>query len=132
MTYAFELQCALPATPEEVYAAWLSSEAHSAMTGGEAEMSDRIGAQVTAWDGYITGRNVELVAGRKIVQSWRTSRFDDNDPDSVIEVTLAPAPEGCLLKLRHSNVPDTHTSYENGGWRDNYFEPMRAYFAART
>ena len=131
MPYAFELHCTLPASPREVYDAWLSSETHGEMTGGEAAMSDRIGADVSAWDGYITGRNIELTPGARIVQSWRTSEFAESDPDSLIELTLAPDPEGCRLTLRHSNAPDDQTSYERGGWRDNYFEPMRAYFAAR-
>ena len=51
------------------------------MTGGDAEVSERVGAAYSAWDGYITGRNVELVPGRSIVQTWRTSEFADDDPD---------------------------------------------------
>ncbi len=131
MSYSFELRCALPATPREVYDAWLSSQAHSQMTGDEAHMSTKIGGRVSAWDGYITGENLELEPGRRIVQSWRTTQFGEQDPDSQIEVLLAPDPEGCKLTLRHSNVPDDQTSYEREGWREFYFEPMRAYFAAR-
>ncbi len=32
------------------------------------------------------------------------------------------------MTLEHSNVPDRHKSYEQGGWQSNYFEPMVAYF----
>ena len=71
-------------SPEEIYQAWLDSLAHSEMTGGEANMSDQIGAEVSAWDGYISGRNLELVPGERIVQSWRTSEFADEHGDSVI------------------------------------------------
>jgi activator of HSP90 ATPase len=131
MPYSFELHCVLPAAPREVYDAWLSSQAHSAMTGGEAHMSGKVGGRVSAWDGYITGENLELEPGRKIVQSWRTTQFGERDPDSKIEVTLAPDAEGCKLTLRHSDVPDGQTSYERGGWRNHYFEPMRAFFAAK-
>ncbi len=131
MTYAYELQCVLPASPGEVYDAWLSSEAHSEMTGGEAEMSDQVGAKFSAWDGYISGVNVELVPAKRIVQTWRTTQFGASDPDSTIEVTLAPDPAGCHLTLRHSGVPDGQTSYELGGWQNHYFEPMQVYFAAK-
>jgi len=34
------------------------------------------------------------------------------------------------LTLVHSNVPDEHTSYEEGGWESNYFEPMKTYFSS--
>ena len=94
-------------------------------------MSDVVGAKVSAWDGYITGANVALTPGERIDQSWRSGEFVADDEDSLIEVTLAPAPEGCLLTLRHSRVPDGQTSYERSGWHDFYFEPMRAYFQAR-
>jgi hypothetical protein len=101
------------------------------MTGGKAEMSDRVGAEVTAWDGYISGRNLELVPGQRIVQSWRTSEFTDEHADSVIIVTLENAGDGTLLTLVHQNVPDDQKSYEEDGWQSNYFEPMAAYFAER-
>ena len=131
MPYTFELDCVLPATPREVYDAWLSSKGHSEMTGAEAHMSAEIGGRVSAWDGYITGETLELEPGRKIVQSWRTTQFGEQHPDSKIEVMLARDPEGCKLTLLHSNVPDEQTGYERGGWQDFYFAPMRAYFAAR-
>lgn len=131
MSYSFKLVSTIPASPEAVYDAWLDSAAHSAMTGGEATVSDKVGANFTAWDGYIRGKNIELVKGRRIVQSWRTSEFSDAEPDSTVTVTLAPAKGGAEVTLEHSNVPDDHRSYEDGGWEDNYFKPMKAYFSAR-
>jgi len=129
MPYAYTLTAKIPATPEEIYQAWLDSIGHSEMTGSQATMSDQVGAEVSAWDGYISGRNLELVPGERIVQSWRTSEFDDEHEDSVITIVLEPADEGTLLTLEHSNVPDEQRSYEEGGWHSNYFEPMIAYFS---
>jgi uncharacterized protein YndB with AHSA1/START domain len=128
MPYTFTLTATIPARPEEIYQAWLHSIGHSEMTGGEATMSDEVGAEVSAWDGYISGRNLELVDGERIVQSWRTSEFGDEEDDSVITVVLQETEDGTLLTLEHSNVPDEHKSYEQGGWQSNYFEPMVAYF----
>lgn len=82
-----------------------------------------------AWNGYITGRNLELIPGERIVQSWRTKQFTDEHEDSIITVTLEEVEGGTLLTLVHSNVPDGQTSYEQGGWRQHYFEPMMEYFA---
>ena len=131
MPYTFTLTTTIPASPEEIYQAWLDSLAHSEMTGGAANMSEQIGAEVSAWDGYISGRNLELVPGERIVQSWRTSEFADEHGDSVITILLQEADEGTLLTLEHSNVPDEQRSYEEAGWQENYFEPMVAYFTAR-
>jgi len=132
MSYDFELVCDLPASPQEVYEAWLSSAGHSAMTGAKAKASKKVGAAYSAWDGYIVGRNLAVDPGRRIVQSWRTSEFADDDPDSTITVELTPLGAGTRLTLRHAGVPDGQTAYEKGGWREFYFEPMQAYFARRA
>lgn len=132
MSYDFELSCTLPASPEEIYEAWLDSAGHSAMTGSPATASKRIGAAHSAWEGYITGKNIELIPRERIVQSWRTIHFAENDPDSTILVTLTPLKSGSRLTLRHTGVPDGQTSYEEHGWREFYFEPMQAYFASRA
>ena len=132
MSYEFELSCTLPASPQEIYEAWLSSAAHSRMTGGPAKASKRIGAAHSAWDGYITGKTLELTPGQRIVQTWRTTEFADSDPDSTITVTLTPVDSGARLTLRHSGVPDGQTSYEEHGWEQFYFEPMQAYFESRA
>jgi uncharacterized protein YndB with AHSA1/START domain len=131
MPYTYTLTAIIPASPAEVYQAWLDSIGHSEMTGGEAEMSDQVGAEVSAWDGYISGRNLELVPGERIVQSWRTSEFGDEHEDSVITIMLQEVGGGTLLTLEHSNVPDEQRSYEEDGWQSNYFEPMVAYFSER-
>jgi activator of HSP90 ATPase len=91
-----------------------------------------IGAAYSAWDGYIVGRNLELEPNRRIVQSWRTSEFAVDDPDSTVTIVLTPLGAGTRLELRHAGVPDAQTTYENGGWRDFYLEPMQAYFGRRA
>ena len=101
------------------------------MTGAERGSLGRAGASFSAWDGYIDGRNVELVPDSSIVQTWRTTEFPDHDPDSMLTIELTPIKSGTRLKLSHRGVPDGQTSYEQHGWREFYFEPMQAYFARR-
>jgi len=132
MPYSYKLTTTIPASPEEIYEAWLDSLIHSEMTGGEATMSDQIGADVSAWDGFIRGRNLELVPGERIVQSWRTSEFGDEHEDSIVTIVLEETDDGTLLVLEHSNVPEEQKSYEEGGWQSYYFEPMVAYFSERS
>jgi hypothetical protein len=99
------------------------------MTGGQAIMSDELGAEVSAWGGYITGRNLELVPGERIVQSWRTTEFADEHEESVVPLVLEGVDGGTLLTLVHTNVPDEHTSYAQGDWLQYYFEPMQKHFS---
>jgi uncharacterized protein YndB with AHSA1/START domain len=129
MPYDFKLTTIIPASPQEIYDAWLDNLAHSEMTGGEVIMSDELGAAISAWDGHIGGRNLQLVPGERIVQSWRTTEFADEHEDSVVSVVLEEVDGGTLLTLVHANVPDEHTSYEQGGWQQYYFEPMQEYFS---
>lgn len=131
MAFAFILTEVIPATPRQIYDAWLDSRGHTAMTGSAAEAAAIEGATFTAWGGYISGHNLTLEPGRRIVQAWRTTRFTAADPDSRIDVLLEPAAEGTKLTLHHSEVPDGHTGYQNGGWQEHYFEPMKRYFAGK-
>ncbi len=132
MRYTYTLTATIPATADEIYEAWLDSRAHSEMTGAEANQSDAVGGAVSAWGDYISGRNLELVPGERIVQSWRTADFTDEHEDSIITVTLEEVAGGTLLTLVHSDVPADQTSYERGGWQEHYFEPMKTYFGARA
>jgi len=130
MAIAFTLSDIIPAAPRQIYDAWLDGGAHTAMTGSAAAASATEGASFTAWGGYISGRNLTLEPDRRIVQSWRTTRFTADDPDSQIEVLLEPAADGTRVTLHHTNVPDGHTGYQSGGWQEHYFEPMKRYFGA--
>ena len=128
MGYDFEVSDILPGTPQDIYAAWMSSAGHSGMTGAEAHVDPQVGGGFDAWDGYITGCTLALDPGRRIVQSWRTSEFTAGHEDSQIEVLLEPVDEGTRITVRHTNVPDDQPAYEQGGWQESYFDPMRAYF----
>lgn len=131
MAHEFTVSATIPAAPKQVYDAWLSSKGHTEMTEAVARVSARVGGVFTAWDGYIQGKNVKLVPGRRIVQSWRTTEFAASDPDSRIEVLLEKVPRGTRLKLRHTNIPAGQSDYRSG-WRTCYFEPMKRYFKAKA
>jgi uncharacterized protein YndB with AHSA1/START domain len=118
MSFEFSVTDLIPASPQDIYDAWLSSSGHEKITGGKAaHISPREGAEFTVWNGYITGRNLKLEPPRRIVQSWRTTKFTAADPDSQIDVLLEPAAGGTMVTVRHTNVPDGHTSYRDGGWQ---------------
>lgn len=132
MTIQFSISCEIPASPQQVYEAWLDSDEHTQMTGGQASCDDQVSNQFTAWDEYISGTNLELEAGKLIVQTWRTVQFDPSEPDSTLEVKLEPSDTGTgtKLTLTHSNLPDDGAHYEQG-WIDNYFDPMTEYFSRK-
>jgi len=123
----FELKERFNASPQAVYDAWLDGDKHAAMTGGGASGKAVVGTEFTAWDGYISGKNIELEDGQRIVQEWRTTEFSEEDESSKIEVLLEEVEDGTELTLIHTNIPDGDADYETG-WVDHYFNPMKAYF----
>lgn len=82
MAVEFTISTIIKASPEEIYKAWLSSEGHTRMTGGAAEITDKVGAEFEAWNDYIQGKNLELEEGRRIIQSWRMVEFSEEEEDS--------------------------------------------------
>ncbi len=130
MSESFELSELFPAAPERVYAAWLDSKTHAAMTGSPADIDPRPGAAFSAWDGYISGTTLELDPPGRILQAWRTTEFPEGAPDSLLEVLLTAEGEGTRLTLRHTQIPDGQGEGYRQGWEDFYFQPMQEYFSA--
>jgi len=129
MTFDFTVTDVMPAKPKQIYDAWLDSRGHAKMTGGQpASITAAEGDRFTVWWGYITGRNIVLEPGRRIVQSWRTMQFQDSDFDSQIEVLLEPVVGGTRVTIHHRNMPDGLTNYRDAGWQRDYFDLMKRFF----
>ena len=118
----------LKTSAQNVYTTWLSSEGHTNMTGGNATASDKVGDHFTSWDEYISGENIELIPYSKIVQSWRTTQYEEDEPDSQIEIQLKEMDNETELTLIHTNVPESGEHYRKG-WDEHYFKPMIEYFS---
>src|SRR4030042_1644330 len=129
MAIEFLVSSLFPVPPQELYDAWMSSKGHSGMTGSPATVSAVVGDAFEAWDGYIHGKNLELVPAKRIVQSWRTSEFSPDEPDSRIEITLEPIGDTTKLTLKHTGLPPHGGQYEQG-WVEAYFDPMQEYFSS--
>jgi activator of HSP90 ATPase len=129
MKESFVLKKIFETMPSILYKAWLDSDLHSEMTGGAAECSSVVGDSHSAWDGYISGKNVELIKNKKIIQTWRTSEFAKKDEDSILTLELNEISAGKTeLILTHTNIPKGQTQYKKG-WLEHYFNPMEDYFS---
>jgi uncharacterized protein YndB with AHSA1/START domain len=127
----FVLSTVLPASPRQLYDAWMSSREHGAFTGDAALIEARVNGGFSAFSGYITGRTLELEPPRRIVQSWRTTEFPEGSPDSRLEVIFEAVTGGTRLTLRHSQLPGGQGPQYETGWKENYFVPMAGYFKAK-
>ncbi len=128
MKESFVLKETFEIEPSFLYHAWLDSDLHGQMTGGEAQCSNFEGGTFSAWDGYITGENIELTKNKKIVQTWRTTEFDEKDEDSTLSIELVEIQGGTAFILTHTNIPEGQSQYKQG-WVDHYFSPMKEFIS---
>ncbi len=118
----------ISALPEEVYEALLDPTKHSEFTDSKATGKPQVGSRFTAWDGYISGKNLELEKGKRIVQDWITTEWPEGYPPSKLEITLKKINGKTELTMTQSNVPADQRSELEQGWKDFYWKPLKDYF----
>ena len=115
------------ATPAKIYNLLADSRNHSAVTGRKANISRKIGGTFSASGNEVSGVNVDLVPGRRIVQAWRHRRFPEG-VFSMAAVTLTPTSDGGTeLVLTHRGVPKDLIPETEEAWRDQYWSRIKAY-----
>ncbi len=132
MADGFTITTVLEASPKRVYEAWMSSKEHGEFTGDKAKIEPRVGGAHSAFSGYITGKTLTLEPYRRIVQSWRATEFPEGSPDSRLELTFEDMKGKTRLTLRHTEIPEGQGPQFEEGWKENYFQPMAAYFKAHA
>ena len=118
---------ALPAPAERLFEMYLDPEIHAAITGAEVRISAEPGSEFQAFGGVLSGRMLYSVRPRLIVQSWRSSQFKAEDPDSTLVLSFAPDGDLGRIALVHINVPEHDYQGVTSGWEKYYWEPWRRY-----
>ncbi len=108
----------IPEEPEIVYQALTNAHTIQLWTGERAVMSTEPGSEFSLWDDSITGKNLEFVENKKIVQQWY---FDGEDEPSIVTIILHAHKQGSSVELRHTNIPDEAYDDITSGWSDSYF-----------
>jgi uncharacterized protein YndB with AHSA1/START domain len=113
------------APPKTVYDLLADSRSRTEVTGREARISDKVGGKFSADAGQVTGVNVDLVPGRRLVQAWRRKDFPEGIY-SMVAITFAPTPSGGTeLVLTHRGVPKHLLDQIEDYWRLVYWAPMK-------
>ncbi|HEY9167323.1 MAG TPA: SRPBCC family protein [Candidatus Kryptonia bacterium] len=131
MTESLKISATIPASPKEVYEAWLSSKQHTEFTGDKAKIDPKVGGKFTAFGDYISGKNTELKPGVLIVQAWRTTEFPAGSPESRLEVSLEKAKGGTKLTLTQTNIPEGQGARYKDGWKEFYLQALKKYFTEK-
>jgi activator of HSP90 ATPase len=121
----------LPATAKELYSMYLHPRKHAAITGAKVAIGSRPGSKFSAFGGALTGRMLQTVPGRLIVQAWRSTAFRKGDADSTLIIRFTPKGRSGRIDLVHVNVPDHDYSGVNKGWKNYYWKPWRKYLSRR-
>ena len=119
---------AFKASPMEVYEMIMDSKKHRSLSGERAKISRRVGGAFTAWSSHISGFNLALRPGEKIVQAWRaTGWWPDHYSIAIFEI--AKTAVGCKLTFTQIGVPSNRYSGHCRGWIETYWMPMKEIFA---
>ncbi len=122
----------IPASPKEVYDAYVNAKKHSEFTGSKATGKAAVGSKMTAWDGYAFGKYLELEDGKRIVQEWTTTDWVEGYGPSKLELILKKVPKGTELTMVNSDVPEEQADEIADGWMEWYWEPLKAYFSKKS
>jgi uncharacterized protein YndB with AHSA1/START domain len=133
-------QAAIAADPAQVYELLADAGALSALSGMSGQAGRSAGAEFSAFDGHVTGRQIELEQGRRIVQAWRFPVWDDGRY-SIVRFTLEPEDGGTVLVIEQDGEPDdldslgchlTWHEHLDANWPMFYLTPLTKHFAAQT
>lgn len=114
----------LDAPPQEVYEALTNAVSIRLWTNEDAVMEPTTGTEFSLWDGSITGKNIEFIENKKIVQQWY---FGDKD-ESIVTIKLHSHGESTSVELRHTNIPDDDYDEIVEGWNESYFGNLEEFF----
>lgn len=81
----------------------------------------------SVWDGYATGKNIELDPGNKIVQSWRASDWQEGI-ESEVTYILQENNDETIIDFHQTGIPDEFYNDIKQGWEDYYWQPLKTYF----
>jgi activator of HSP90 ATPase len=114
------------ASPQRIYEALLDTKQFTAFSGRAAQINREVGGAFTLFDGHITGRNVELVLNRRIVQAWRAGDWPEG-AYSIARFELKSQGSGTHLVFDHIGFPEGLRDHLAEGWEGHYWELLKKY-----
>jgi activator of HSP90 ATPase len=113
------------AEPSDVFSALTNPFTIELWSGYPAKMSTDPGSEFSLWEGDITGRNLEFIPDKKIVQEWY---FGDQDEKSIATINISRDGENSLVTVEHTNIPDDEFAQISEGWREFYIGAIISFF----
>jgi activator of HSP90 ATPase len=121
----FKKSFRINAEPSDVYSALTNPFTIELWSGYPAVMQEEPGSEFSLWEGDISGRNIEFVKDRKVVQEWF---FGEQNEKSVVTITIQPDREESIVTIDHTNIPDEDFAGIAEGWREYYIGAIISFF----
>jgi activator of HSP90 ATPase len=107
------------------------SDAVTLVTAPDAKptvIGRELGSPFTLFGGYVTGRQLELRPGERLVQAWRAGSWPAGE-FSIAHFALVADAAGCRLLFDHRGFPTGQGPSLAYGWRVHYWEPLAKFLA---
>lgn len=112
------------ASPQAVYEMLMDSKKHSKFTESKAVINRKVGGKISAYNGYIDGKNIKLIPNKKIIQKWWCSDWPKGHY-SIATFELKKTTNGTQLKFTQTDVPNEHYKSISSGWKEHYWNKMK-------
>jgi len=93
-----------------------------------AELSADVGSKCSMFGGMIAATNIEIIDGKRLVQAWRPGNWDEG-VYSIVRFDFEADGEETLITLTHTGYPPGSEEHLNMGWKERYWEPLKAYLS---
>jgi activator of HSP90 ATPase len=119
----------LPAPAESLFEMYMDPGKHAAITGTPVTISATPGSPFEAFGGSISGVTLQVIRPWLVIQSWRSTNFNADDPYSTLILAFTPDGTNGRIDLVHLDVPAVDYQGVTDGWEQYYWGPWRRYLA---
>ncbi|KAI9329928.1 activator of Hsp90 ATPase [Zopfochytrium polystomum] len=111
----------------DLYQTLLEPGRVQAWSRGPAKIGPQVGAEVALFGGNVTGKIVDLVPNKKIVQTWRLKTWP-GDHHSNVTIDLEEQRESVKLILTQREVPIGELDITRKNWEAYYWNGIKSAF----
>jgi activator of HSP90 ATPase len=111
------------APPSHIYKALVDLKQFAKLTGAPTSGESTEGAAFSAFGGHVTGRHLELVPDRRVVQAWRAKTWPEG-VHSIVRFELHADGKGTKLVFDHDGFPEDQKDHLSSGWRTMYWDKL--------
>lgn len=126
---AIHQEVVIKANRKRVYEVLTDTAQFRKLSGGmDTKISREPGGAFSLFGGVITGRQIELVPGERIVQAWR-SEWAPGDY-SIARFVLQNQGSDTKIVFDHTGFPQGTAEHLASGWKEHYWDGLARYFAS--